>query len=349
MTNLFSDIIIRGHVIKNRVVMPPMVCFGWSDGSGMVTDDHVRHYEDRAKDGVGLIIVEATCVDIDGRLTPSQLGIWSDGHIEGLKRISSVCHKHGVKVIIQIHHGGLQTHDEVSLDHLCPSDYDDGKSKGRAMTIDEIKGIKDKFINAAKRAETAGFDGIELHGAHGYLIDQFFSPLINKRSDEYGGSLNNRVRFACEIVKGIKASVSDSFIIGCRMGGFDPELKDGIEIAKALEECGVDILHLSAGITIDRWPEVPEGFDYNWIVYCGTQVKKHVNVPVIVVNGIRTPERASYLVENGMADFTAIGKGLLVDPNWIHKAREGAEVIPCLKCKKCNWYTDGRRCPHYVS
>lgn len=347
MTNLFSQAVIKGHIIKNRVVMPPMVCFGWSDGSGYVTDNHVKHYEECAKGGTGLIIVEAACIDKDGRLAPSQLGIWSDEYIEGLSRIAAACHKHGAKVLIQIHHAGYSTPDSVSLDHLCPSDYDNGKRHGRAMTIDEIKSVQMEFTNAAKRAERAGFDGIELHGAHGYLIDQFNSPIVNKRNDKYGGSFQNRANFACEIIKMIKSQASENFIIGYRMGGNEPTLENGIQVAKILEACGADILHVSSGIYEDEHPSAPAGSEYNWIVFCGIEIKKHVKVPVIAVNEIRTPERAAYLIENGMADFTAIGRGHLADPEWANKAEHNIEVTSCLKCKRCWWFTDGSKCPRH--
>lgn len=348
MAGLFSEAVIKGKNIRNRIVMPPMVCFGWSDSSGMVTEDHIRHYENRAKGGVGLIIVEAACVNKDGRLSPSQIGIWSDEQIEGLRKIADVCHKNGAKVLIQIHHAGLATPDPVSSNHLCPSDFDDGKKHGRAMTVEEIHMIQDDFVRACKRAEISGFDGIEFHGAHGYLIDQFLSPVVNKRDDQYGGCRENRGRFISEIIERVKIQVPDGFIIGCRMGGNDPTIEDGIENAKILENSGVDILHVSAGISDGTLPSVPEDFPYNYIVYSGMEIKKAVNIPVIVVNDIRTPERASYLVENNMADFTAIGKGLLVDPQWANKAQHGEEIVTCLKCSKCWRFVDSRKCPRYV-
>jgi NADH:flavin oxidoreductases, Old Yellow Enzyme family len=345
MANLFSEITIKNHVFKNRVVMPPMVVFGLSDIEGFVNERHVKHYEDVAKGGAGLIIIEATCVNKDGRLANPQLGIWDDKHIEGLRKIGEACHKYGAKVLVQIHHAGLLTVKTSDADVLCPSDYDDGKRKARAMTIEELHGIQKDFVDAALRAEKAGLDGIELHGAHGYLICQFASPLINKRTDIYGGSLENRARFACEIIDEIKLKVGKDFIIGCRMGGNEPTVEEGIEIAKLYEKHGIDLLHVSAGMTGGPRIETPEGFQYNWIVYVGTEVKKHVNVPVIVVNDIRTPERASYLVESSMADFTAIGKGHLVDPEWANKAKSSRNVKPCLKCKRCQWFVDGEKCP----
>lgn len=345
MANLFSEITIKNHRIKNRVVLPPMVMFGWSDSEGLVSQRHIEHYEEVARGGTGLIIIEATCVNRDGRLANPQLGIWDDKHIEGLSRIGEACHRYGAKVLVQIHHAGLQTVKTSDADVLCPSDYDDGKRKARAMSIEEIHGIQKDFSDAAVRAEKAGLDGVELHGAHGYLICQFMSPLVNKRTDEYGGCIENRARFACEIIDRIKSRVGKDFVIGYRMGGNEPSVDEGIKIAGILESHGVDLLHVSAGMSGGPIIETPPNFQYNWIVYCGTEVKKHVSIPVIVVNDIRTPERASYLVENNMADFTAIGKGQLVDPEWANKAKDSIDVKLCLKCKRCQWFTDSDKCP----
>lgn len=346
MSNLFSSINIKGFEIRNRIVMPPMVCFGWSDNDGFVTEEHVEHYDRRSKGGTGLVIVEATCIKKDGRLASTQLGIWSDEHIEGLKRITEVCHKNGAVILIQIHHAGFKTPQDVLAPALAPSDMEkDGQKIARALTIDEIHSIQEDFLAAAKRAKAAGFDGIELHGAHGYLINQFVSPFANRRDDEYGGSFDNRMRFGLEIIKKIKTELGENFIIDIRMGANEPDAEAGVQIARAYEEAGVDLLHVSAGIGSGQYPAVPEGFEYNWIVYCGTEVKKNVTIPVIVVNDIRTPERAAYLVENNLADFTAIGKGLLVDSSWAKKAVNKEEIVSCLKCLKCAWYRNGKLCP----
>lgn len=347
MTKLFEPYTLKNHTIKNRIVMPPMVCFGWTDDKGFVSEKHIRHYEAIAQSGTGLIIVEATCVNKSGRLSNTQLGIWSDEHIEGLNRIAEVCHKHDAVVLIQIHHAGFLTPKTVAEPSLAPSEMVNEKINARALTIDEIKELQNDFVSAAARAEKAGFDGIELHGAHSYLINQFMSPVTNKRTDEYGGGLSGRSRFAVEIIKDIKEVVHQDFIIGCRMGGNEPLLEEGIQVAKAYEAAGVDILHISSGIRGGVTPSAPEGFPYHWIVYNGTEIKKHVNVPVIVVFDIRTPERAAYLVDNGLADFTAIGKGQLADHYWTKHAMEKQDIVSCLKCPKCSWYTNGENCPRY--
>lgn len=349
MEHLNSEYKIKGKTIKNRIVLPPIVRFGWTDDNGFVSKKHIEHYEKIARGGAGLIIVEATAINKEGRLANSQLGVWSDEHIEGLSKIADACHKHGAVVLDQIHCAGIRTLDTVTKDIVAPSAVTlDGRTS-RALTIDEIHKIQRDYIEAAKRIKRAGFDGIELHGAHSYLIDQFMSTVTNKREDEYGGSIENRMRFASEIIDGIKAEVGEDFILGYRQGGIAPTLEEGIHIAKGLEKKGVDLLHVSAGISDGRLPSVPEGFPFNWIVYIGTEIKKNVHIPVIVVNGVRRPDQASYLIENNLSDFVALAKSQLADPEWANKAIGGREINTCLECPKCQWYTNGDKCPRNIS
>ncbi|MFZ5352474.1 MAG: tRNA-dihydrouridine synthase [Bacillota bacterium] len=343
---LFTEYTLKGHTIKNRVVMPPMVCFGFSGQDGYVTQNNIDHYRERAKGGTAVIIVEATCIAKDGRLSDTQLGIWSDEHIWGLSKIADVIHQYGSLALIQIHHAGFKTPAAVNESPLSASQYDNNGIISRSMTLNEINEIQAEYVNAALRAEKAGFDGIELHGAHGYLISQFASPITNKRTDEYGGSLENRIRFAKEIILKIKERVSKNFIIGYRMGGNEPTLDEGIQIAGMLEAYGVDLLHVSAGMPGDVLPSAPEGFPNNWIVYMGTEVKKHVSIPVIVVNGIRTPTAAEYLINKNLADFVAIGKGILADPNWTLHAQNAQSINACKECKRCMFYSNGSKCPN---
>ena len=215
-----------------------------------------------------------------------------------------------------------------------------------ALTGQEIAEIREAFIDGAERAKKAGYHGVELHGAHGYLLNQFASSLFNKREDEYGGSLENNLRLASDIIRGIRQQCGEAFIIGYRLGANSPTLEDGIAIAKHLENAGVDILHVSHGGSLLNLPRTPKDFAYNWIVYCGTVIKTYVGIPVIVVNEIRTRERASWLIENNLADFVAIGKPQLADPNWVNHAVHNEKINLCLNCKpKCRWYEDSMLCP----
>ncbi len=349
MADLFSSIIIKNKTIKNRIVLPPMVRFGWSDSKGFVSEKHIKHYGLIAKNGPGLIIIEALAIKKNGRLSPDQLGIWSDEYIEGIRKITEACHKYGAIVTAQIHHAGLKTHSSVSDMALAPSDYyKDGRKVARTLTIKEIEDIQEAFVMAADRVIKAGVDGIEIHGAHGFLISQFMSPVVNKRDDDYGGDIDNRARFSVEIIKKIKNIIGNKdLILGYRMGGNEPTIQDGIKIAKILENAGIDILHVSSGIEGDTLPEPPEGFNYNWIVYSGTEIKKNISIPLIAVNGIRTPDQARYLIKNNMSDFAAVGKGLLCDPDWTEKARGTNEVKECLECKEGDWFDEPEKCPIY--
>lgn len=343
--DIFSTISIKGKEIKNRIVFPPVVNFGWSDTDGKVSDKHVAHYEERAIGGAGLIIIEATCINPLGKIFSYQLGAWSDDQIEGLSKIAAACHKHGAVVLLQIHHAGLVTRKAVSAFAYGPS-VDSENDRSVELTIDQIHKIRDEFIAAAVRAEKAGFDGVELHGAHGYLLTQFASSAINHRTDEYGGTTENRLRLACEIIDGIKASTDKNFIIDYRLASCSPTLADGIEVAQLLEKKGIDIIHASHGGEKGINAEPPSEFGFNPIIYMGTEIKKHVKVPVIVVNQIQTPERANKLISNGLADFTAIGRDMLTDAHWVEKAKKGEDIIYCIDCKpRCKRFARAESCP----
>ena len=349
MAGLFSPISIKGVEIKNRIVLPPMVRFRWSDEKGFVSDKHIKHYSQIAEGGAGLIILEALAIAKDGKLAENQLGIWSDDHIDGIRKIAEACHRYGSVVMAQIHHAGLETPASVSKIASAPSDFKkNGHLAAKALNVEEIQKIQEQFVDAAERAKKAGLDGIEIHGAHGYLIGQFMSPITNKRDDNYGGDLAGRSTFARQIIEMVKSSTgSDNFIIGYRMGGNEPTLDEGRKIAKILENAGIDLLHVSSGIEGDTIPKPPPDFDYSWIVYCGTEIKKQVQIPVIVVYRINTPEQGKYLIENGLADFVAVGRGHLCDTDWANKARDNLKVIKCLECAECFWNIEIEKCPRY--
>ena len=345
MRTLFNEFIINDITIKNRVVFPPVVCFRYALGDGIVTNRNLEHYRQVASGGAGIVITEATAVAKEGRLAPFQLGIWSDEHIPGMSSIAAAVKGEGAVSLLQIHHAGLITHELVSDIAKAPS-ADVNNPRSVALTTDEIAGIRDAFIRAAIRAQSAGFHGVELHGAHGYLLNQFASSLFNRREDEYGGCLENNLKLAIDIIHGIRKQCGINFIIGYRLGANSPTLDHGVEIAKLLEKAGVDILHVSHGGSLLNLPRTPKGFEYNWIVYSGTVIKTHVSIPVIVVNEIKTPERAAWLIENGMADFVALGKPQLADPYWVNHVMKNEEINACLSCKpKCRWYEESALCP----
>lgn len=345
MDSLFTPHKIKNLEIKNRIVLPPMVCFGASGDNNFVSEKNIRHYESIAKGGSGLIIVEATAVSKNGRLSTDQLGIWDDQFIEGLSQIVKVCHENNAKVFVQIHHAGLKSPKAVNEDTISSSDYDDGRVSARGITQDEINQIHQDFIDGAIRAERAGFDGIELHGAHGYLFTQFFSSKVNTRTDSYGGSLDNRLRIARDIFKGIKDYVRDDLIVGIRMGCNENDLETSIAMARCFEDMGMDYLHLSTGF--DNSPinvEVPKDFPCNWIVYGATKIKENVNIPVIAVNSIKKPEQASYIIDHHLVDFVAMGRAQLADPHFTNHIKDDS-IINCLGCRPCGWFTKADNCP----
>ena len=328
--------------LKNRVVMPPMVTRYAAD-DGFVTERTRDYYEARARGGAGLIIVEATYVHRQGWAFPNQLGISDDKFIPGMRELVDVVHKHGAKIGIQIHHGGREAKSAVNgLQPVAPSPLPGMAGETpREMMVEEIAETVAYFADAAVRARTAGFDGVELHGAHGYLIDQFLSPNSNKRKDEYGGSVRNRACFLLEIIADVKEAVGDDYPVWCRMDGKEYgvegiTLEDAQKTARLVQEAGLAAIHVSA------WgPESPVNrttptFTPVVIEDLAEGIKKVVSIPVIAVGRI-TPEDAERLLEEGKADLIAIGKAMLADPEWTNKVATGKtdDITPCIICNGC--------------
>lgn len=308
MINLFTPLKIKNIDLKNRVVLPPLVRFSMVGKDGYVTEELLEWYKDVAEGETGLIIVEASCVSEDGKLRDNQIGIWDDSFIEGLSKIAEIGKKYNVPMLIQIHHAGFK--DEIA-------------------TVSEkvLDDILQKFVDAFERAKKAGFDGIEIHGAHTYLLSQLNSRLWNTREDKYGGTFEKRMFFTKELVEKTKDLFCDDFILGYRMGGNEPTLEDGIEIAKYLEKIGVDLIHVSSGVPDPEKKQlekvdVPEEFQLDWVVYMGVEIKKYVKIPVIGVRNIKTEEQASYLIENDMLDLVAVGRAMIARPNWVQYAKK---------------------------
>lgn len=327
---------------KNRITMAPTVKF-FAGEDGMVTDFFVNHYEERAKHGCGFICVEATCVSPEGRLFTNQLGLWEDAQIEGHKRIADACHKYGALVVPQIHYGGLGTHPACGpLTSPTAVKWFNGKTEAMAveLTKDDIHRIIGNFIDAAVRAQKAGYDGVQLHACHSYLINDFASA-VNKRTDEYGGSTENRARFGCEIIEGIRKACGKDFIISARVSGYDPSYEESIGIAEYYVKSGCDYLQVSCGI--EKLDAIEKDFDtslpYNVICSLGIHMHEHFKgiVPVSCVNGIRNPELARYIIENELCDTVDLASGLLADPAFSEAILNGAPYVPCNNCERCGW------------
>lgn len=345
--NLFKQGKIGNLTLKNRVVMPPMGT-NLAGPEGEVTDQLIAYYEERAKGGTGLIIVEFTCIDYEyGKGFIRQLRLDDDVFIPGIHRIANAVHKYGAKVFVQIHHAGRQSNSSLinGKQSVAPSDIACAAvgEEPRELTNAEVKELVNKFVQSAIRCKQAGVDGVEVHGAHGYLINQFLSPEANLRTDEYGGSFKNRMRFIEEIIVGIREKCGKDYPVTVRLsvdefieGGIDLEL--GKDICRYLEKLGVDGLHISCG-TYDSMDKIIESplFEQGWRVYLAEEIKKEVNIPVITVGSIREPHFVEDILSEGRADFVAIGRGLIADPEWVNKTMEGreAEIRKCINCLHC--------------
>jgi 2,4-dienoyl-CoA reductase-like NADH-dependent reductase (Old Yellow Enzyme family)/thioredoxin reductase len=342
---IFEPAFLGPLEVRNRLIMAPMGS-RLSNENGGVSPWQVDYYAERAKGGVGTIIVEITGVDSPrGVASPQTLTIHEDFYIGGHNELVEAVHAHGARILLQLAHVGRNRRFAMGVQPVAPSPIPNrffGVTP-RELSREEIEDLVKKFIAAALRAQTAGYDGVELHGAHGYLIAEFISPLSNRRKDRYGGSLEKRMAFPAEIVQGIRRSAGPRYPILFRFSADEFEeggtsLQDSKKAAKILEEAGADVLHVSAG-TYDSMATVIEPMSYpeGWKIYLAEAIKSAVKIPVIGVGVIRSPEFAERTLKEGRVDFIALGRALLADPHWPRKAREGRvkEIIPCISCNEC--------------
>lgn len=385
---LFEPMKIGKVEIKNRIVMAPML-MGFGQFDGTVTEKMADYYEERAKGGAGLIITEITRVnDVTGASAFGQLSMSHDRNIDSAKMLADRIHKHGAKLFIQLHHPGRQNLGlligtvplSIGMDkafpfynkllytivpagkvlmekHIVPRVVSPSKcersyfadSVNKALSAKQIKVLINQFIDAAERVQKSGADGVELHAAHGYLIQQFLSPNTNKRTDEYGGSLENRMRFLLEIIAGIRKRCGKDFpiivrltvdecysFIGKKGKGYD--LAEGVKMAKRLEQAGIDAIDVSSAAydTFNYWLE-PTSFKCGWRAYMAAEVKKNVSIPVLAANLIRSPEQAVSQLKDGVQDFVSLGRPTIADPHWVQKVEQGRpeDIKRCICCLYC--------------
>lgn len=331
---------IGGRICKNRITMAPTVKFN-AGPDGIATDFFVKHYALRAKHGCGLICVEATAVSPEGRLAPTQIGLWKDAQIDGHRKIVDACHEYGALVLTQLQYGGLGTHPDCGpMTSPTAVLYNNGDEEKMAaeLTISEIRRIEQYFVDAAVRAKKAGYDGVQLHGCHRYLINDFASA-VNQRQDEYGGTAENRAHFGSEIISGIRESCGEDFIMSVRVSGCDPTVEESIKTAEYYVKAGCDYLQVSKGIAdVNSLPH-DESLPYNRVAALGVAFHEHFKgiVPVSLVNGIRTPEQVHYLLENELIDTVDLACGILADPAFSEAILNGTPYVKCYNCKSCGW------------
>ena len=384
---LFTPMKIGSTEIKNRIVMAPML-MGFGRFDGCPTEKMMNYYEERAKGGTGLIITEITRVnDVHGASAFSQLSMSHDYNGTAFREMADRIHKHGSKIFVQLHHPGRQNLGllvgtvplSIGMDKMTPA-YEKllykivpagralmekhivprvvapsvvdrsyfADSVMRALSKKEIEKLINQFVDAAVRVKNSGADGVELHAAHGYLIQQFLSPNTNRRTDEYGGSLENRMRFLLRIIEGIREKCGDFPLIvrltvdecysyiGYPDRGYG--LTEGVEMAKRLEKAGIDAIDVSSASydTFNYWLE-PTSFECGWRAHMAKAVKDAVSIPVLAANLIRSPEQAEKQLEEGVQDFVSLGRPHIADPHWAKKAESGhpEDIKRCICCLYC--------------
>lgn len=357
MPSLFDPIEIRGVRIRNRIVMPPMTT-RQAAADGSVTKELIAYYMARAEGGTGLITVEMAAPDPAGRHRVRELGLTEERFVSGLRSLTTQLHQAGAAVAIQIGHAGGHTRQDVTgYPPVAPSaiphvvqEQDTRTIVPEALTHDGIRSVVTAFATAAERAKRAGFDVVELHGAHGYLIAQFLSPLDNHRTDQYGGCLANRARFALEVMQACRQRVGD-FPLGFRLSAdeFAPggvTLEEAKEVCRWLVEAGADVLHVSGGcyrsVPSAAIIAPPMNYPEGLFLPLAAAIKNVVKVPVIAVGRLHDPALAARAVEEGHADMVALGRQLIADPEWARKVEEKRpeEIRPCIACNTC---IDGMR------
>lgn len=324
VTKLFDPLAIGNLTLKNRIVMPPMAN-GLADAEGRVTDPLIAHYTQRAP-GVGFVIVEHSYFTPDGKASSNQLGIHDDAMINGLTRLAESIHAKETPVCIQVNHSGREGSRLISgVEPVAPSVVPSDSSGviPRELERHEIRHLVRLFGEAARRAQKAGFDAVEVHGAHGYLLNQFTSPLTNMRTDEYGGSFEGRIRFPLEVVGEVRKVVGPDFLVLYRLGASDGEgrgitIGESQTLAQRLVRAGINVVDVSGGLIGDA----PKGMTaQGYFLPLAEKIKQAVKAPVIGVGGITDPAFADQAIRQGRVDLVAVGRALLADPDWALSAK----------------------------
>lgn len=328
MSELFKPLFAPHLHLKSRLIMPPMATHKLLSTNGRVNDDLVAYYDEKTKGGyIGAAIIEHSYITPQGQAGAGQLSVADDDTIEGISRLAKVIHDNGCKAIMQINHSGSMAKTEITgMEPVGPSAIAPPGSDvvPRELSLEDIATLIEQFKAAALRVVEAGFDGVEIHSCHAYLLNQFLSPLTNRRSDAYGGDINRRMQMHLDVISAVRAAVGDNFPILLRLAADDYTpggitIEDGKTAAIAFEKAGVDILDISAGFSRYIVPGL-EGQGY--FAPLSEAIKEVVDIPVIVTGGITDPFAAEKLVRERKADMVGVGRALLNDSLWAKKAYE---------------------------
>lgn len=315
--------------------MPPIATYQ-ATGDGWVTEPMLEYYGARAKGGyIGLIVTEHSFITKQGKAKAKQLSLASDIAVEGLKRLTDVIHQDGTKVFAQLNHAGSAALPDVTgIPAVAPSSVPlpvtppmGSGTLPEALTREQIAQITQEFADAALRAKKSGYDGVEVHSAHAYLLNQFYSPLTNQRTDEYGGAFENRLRFLLEAVAAVRTAVGADYPISVRLGGCDymkggSTIEDSIRATKLLEQAGIDLLSVSGGMCrYTRKDQTEAGYFRDM----SAAIRQNVTIPVLLTGGVQAPSEAETLLETGAADLIGIGRALLKDAHWAEKSIMGTK------------------------
>lgn len=326
MSYLLQPLLEGRLPLQNRLVMPPMAT-SKAEPDGTMSDDILDYYDEKSRGGaLGLVITEHCFISPQGRNRVGQPSVSDDSMLDGLSRLAAVIHGNGPKAVVQINHvGGAASATVTGFDVVSASDVPSPTGPGeatRAMTREEIVGVVEQFAAAATRVKRAGFDGVELHSAHGYLLNQFLSPVTNKRTDEYGGDLLGRIRLHLEVIAAVREAVGEDYPVLLRLGARDyldggTSIEDSTAAAAEFERAGVDMLDITGGLTGYVRPGHAEP---GYFAELSKAVKRVVSIPVILTGGVTEPEQAEGLLARGEADLIGVGRAILRDSEWAQSA-----------------------------
>jgi 2,4-dienoyl-CoA reductase-like NADH-dependent reductase (Old Yellow Enzyme family) len=352
---LFTHFKIGPLEISNRFVRSATQDFMATD-DGYITDKHVELFKKLAQGEVGLIITGHAYVNPRGKASPRQIGVYNDDLIAGLKRIPTTVHEYKSRIFLQIAHAGRQTKEKLCMaTPIAPSAVFEPifDVHPMSMTPEDIEQTIDDFVQAARRAKDSGFDGVQLHVAHGYLLSSFISPYTNRRKDNYGGVLSNRIRIVVEILRGIKKLLGEKFPVIVKLNSTDflpqgLQIKESIEMARILEDEGLDGIEVSGGMSEAGKASIWEGpfteEEEGYFVDSASKIKAAVTVPIFALGGLRSFSVMEKIIEQGKADFISMSRPFIREPSLVKQFRsEKAESAACISCNKC-FNTRGIKC-----